>query len=76
MNDLFSQAKKNKSLTTDNIPQIKHDCIKAYGYEWWNTVSLKEVFEQYRLIQEDRELQKQRDEIQKTIAKALGVKFK
>jgi hypothetical protein len=54
MNDIFGDASKLRRLTKYDVPQIKHDCIKAYGYDWWKTVSLKELFEQYPLIRDDR----------------------
>jgi len=53
MNDILGSAGKAKRITSHDIPKIKHECIKAYGLEWWRTADLDEVFEQLPLIQED-----------------------
>ena len=50
--DIFGAAQRQKKLTKYDVPRIKHDCIKAYGIDWWRTVSLSELFQQYPLIQE------------------------
>ena len=73
---MFSAAKKPRLLTADDVPRIKHDCIKAYGRDWWETVGIKEVFEQYGFIQDDVVKQMKRDNVQEAIAKSFGVKIK
>ena len=42
MNDIFSDAKKNKQLTKHDVPKIKHWYIMLYGESWWSKVDLDE----------------------------------
>ena len=76
MDDLFSQAKKPKLLTKYDVPRIKHMCIFIYCYDWWKSVGLKELFEQLPLIQKEYNRMMYDYEVQKCIAKSLGVKMK
>ncbi len=71
MTDIFNDAKKRKRLTGYDVPRIRHDCIKAYGYDWWKTVGLDELFQQYPLIQKDINKQEQ---LRLCTLKFMGVK--
>jgi len=53
---IFSDARQNKGkvLTEKDVPMIRHECIKVYGWDWWNTVGLGELFEQLPLVMEDK----------------------
>lgn len=76
MNDIFGDANKPKQFTKYDVPKIRNMCIVIYGSYWWANVDLNELFEQLPLIQKEYNQIKVRDEIQKSIAKVLGVKFK
>ena len=67
MNDIFTDANKKKSLTNHDMPKIKHDCIMLYGFDWWCSVGLEEVFEQYPLIQKELNNRKRNDEVQERL---------
>jgi len=48
LSPLKTQTKQD--ITEKDIPKIKHNCITLYGYDWWCTVGLDEMFEQLPLI--------------------------
>lgn len=62
---------RERILTEEDIPKIKHDCITLYGYEWWLTVGLDELFEQLYLIQEEKQ---KRENLRLSTLKYYGVK--
>ena len=77
MNDIISHAKNKKKLfKAHDVPKIKHWCIMIYGYDWWKTVDLNEVFEQLPLIQEEVIRRERADDVREVIAKQLGAKIK
>ncbi len=42
----LSQSRSgSRGLTEKDLPMIKHECISAYGYSWWKSVGLDELFE-------------------------------
>jgi hypothetical protein len=39
------RQKTNKSLTSKDVPRLKSDFIRVYGYDCWQNIGLDEFFE-------------------------------
>lgn len=50
----LSHLNNSRELTEKDVPMIKHECIKAYGYLWWKSIELKDLLEALPFLLEEK----------------------
>jgi len=71
LSPLSHRSDNSRSLTEKDLPLIKHECIAAYGYDWWLSVGLDELFEMLPFLLEERG---KRESLRLCTLKYYGVK--